>query len=135
MKSIFTVIALAGFAGVMLFGSFLMIHEASHASCLPTLMGTNECQSANPLEYVRVHIGALERLTNAIPAFSMLAAFAIIALLFYAGAFALRKPLLASQKYQLHRWDSEPRSAHRKFLKWFAIHEKRDPSLAFAASI
>lgn len=134
MKSFLTIATIAGFAAVMLFGAFLMVHSATHSSCLPNLMGTSECQSVNPLEYVRVHLGALEGLTSAIPAFSMLAAFALAALLFYADKFLSREPLLAPQRYSFHTKDSERRFIHRKFLKWFAIHEKRDPSLAFAAS-
>lgn len=134
MKSFLTAITIIGFAGVMLFGAFLMVHSATHANCLPNLMGTSECQSVNPLEYVRVHLGALEGLTNAIPALGVLAAFAIAALSLLTGAFVPRAPLLAPQRYNFYLKNSESRLVHRKFLKWFAIHEKRDPSLVFAAS-
>ncbi len=139
MKSFITTttIVLIGFAGVMLFGAFLMVHSSdaeSHANCLPTFMGTSECQSVNPLEYVRVHLGALEGLTNAIPAVGVLATFAIVVLSLFAGAAFPRAPLLAPQRYNFYLKDPGSRLVRRKFLKWFAIHEKRDPLLAFAAS-
>jgi hypothetical protein len=136
MKSLLTIISIIGFAGVMLFGAFLMVHSGNHTSCLPTLMGTSECSTnINPLEYVRVHLGALTELINAIPSAGVLAAFAIlISLLYVAYLFGSDKPLLAPQKYFHFSYEQARSLVEEKLLKWTALHEKRDPSLTFAAS-
>ena len=139
MKSFFAIAGLIGFAGAMLFGTFLMVHTGnagSHTNCPPALMGTSECgTNTNPLEYVRVHLGAFTKLTNAIPAFGALAALAVlITLLSATGVFRSSGPLLAPQEHYIPSHDRTRHVAKEKSLKWTALHEKRDPSFAFAAS-
>lgn len=140
MKSFFTIIVLMGFAGVMLFGAFLMVHSGnaeSHASCLPTLMGTSECKTnINPLEYVRMHLLALSELINTIPVSGALATFAVFIILLYAASiFDSSRPLLTPQEYYSSSRKNGWRVVQEKILEWTALHEKRDPSFAFAASV
>ncbi len=139
MRSFFAIVALIGFVGVILFGSFLMIHSGNakgHVGCLPTLMGTSECKTnISPLEYARVHLGVLMGLTNAIPTFSIMAAFIILIILLYASSiFGFHRLLLIPQERRSYPLKSRRNAVLEKFLEWVALHEKRDPSLAFAAS-
>ncbi|MDO8469937.1 MAG: hypothetical protein Q7S84_02895 [bacterium] len=139
MKSFFAIVGLIGFAGAMLFGTFLMVHAGnagSHTNCPPALMGTSECNmNISPLEYVQMHLGALTGLTNAIPAFGALAALAALIILRSAtGVFRSSGPFLAPQERHAPPRDSIRHAGQEKSLKWTARHEKRDPSFVFAVS-
>jgi len=138
MKSFFAITALIGFTGVMLFGVFLMVHSGNasgHTSCLPTLMGSKCRTNTNPLEYVRVHLGAFTELMNIIPAFGAMAAFAVLVILLYAASiFRSYRPLIAPREHYSFPGESGWQVVQEKFFKWMALHEKRDPSFAFAAS-
>ncbi len=137
MKSFFTIVALAGFVGVALFGAFLMIHASnvSHTSCLPALMRSNECTSVNPVEYVRVHVGAITELVSGIPSFSVSAVFTILLVFLYAVFIAeLDDPLLVLQEQTVFSREDGRSIVREKVLRWIALHEKRDPSLAIALS-
>ncbi len=138
MKFFFIIIVLMGFSGAILFGAFLMVHSGSaesHASCLPTLMRKGVCKTnINPLEYARVHLGALTELANIIPAFGATAALAALIILLYTARilgfcygqlFALRERYFPSCE---NAWQV----VQEKFFSWTALHEKRDPSFAFA---
>ncbi len=137
MKSFFAIIVLIGFTVVILFGAFLMVHSgnaSSHASCLPMLLWNDECKTnINPLEYVRVHLGALTDFMNGIPTFGAMVTLVVLtALLYTVSSSKFYKSFLVSRERYFFTAESKRLVVQKKFLKWMARHEKRDPSFAFA---
>ncbi len=132
MKLFFGIIAIIIFAGVMIFGAFLMVN---HDRCPLTLMG-NDCKTnINPLNYALAHIGALIELTNIIPIFSALAALAALALLLCAaGFFNSYKSRSASFKNNYFYRETGLGKIKEKLFRWTALHEKRDCLSSLAAS-
>jgi len=137
MRTILTIALLIGLVGTMVFGAFLMLHGSDandHGLCIPGIIDQSECDSAvGPLEYVRIHIGALSALTTfpttATTVFLSLVALGLLGLFRYLiqkrGHSSLSVAAAHSGSFEIESSQSQ------KLLKWFAIHEKRDPSLLF----
>ncbi len=133
MKPFFAAIGIIVFAGILLFGAFIMMN---HDRCPLTLMGDGCKTGVDPLEYALAHIGALTELTNIIAASGAIAALvAFITLIYIVSSFDFKKIIsVRRKKYYFYR-ESEKQTIGEKLTKWMAIHEKRDCSSALAASV
>ena len=128
---------LAGVVGTMVFGAFLMLHDdnaTNHGLCIPGVVDRGECNYAmSPLEYIRIHIGAL----NGLAALPTTAAMVFLFLVSLELLGLFRHFIKAPRGVSLSATTALPAlfeidsSQSKKLLKWFAIHEKRDPSLSF----
>lgn len=115
-------ILIIGFAGVSLFGFFLMNHGDAHAGCIATVaQQIADCPEANALAYLKLHAETYSMLSLAV-----FAGLFFAALLF--GAFGLfsdsredgsRKPQCAGFSFDPER----KRIALSRALSWRALHE------------
>ncbi len=117
------------------FGMFLMRHDsaAGHDNCIAGIIEGKKCDTQmNPLGSLQVHLGTIEQFITIPNAAKQAAALLSFFLLVLAATFVPTPPL--TRHFLSRSADPDERQrAFGKFLSWFSILEKRDPSLQMVA--
>lgn len=135
MKSFITILLVISISGTMIFGAFLMLHGGidGHNICPLGLIDLRDCApGVNPIEYVSMHLGALNWfVAPTVPTISLLL-FAIVLIVFASRTvdfgYESKDILFAVSPARI----SIPPRIQQKLLRWFAMHEKRDPLKYFS---
>lgn len=134
LKTILSVALFVSFAGAAIFGAYAMTSSQGHSSaCIWILENPNCATAVTPLQHLEYHLGALERLSTA--AFQPLPLTSLLLAIFILAIFLRIRPKNAPDSHTQHatRDASETVSVPQApILRWLSLHEKRDPSFAYA---
>ncbi len=136
MKSALATIVILTAVLALVAGSFVMINmgAGNHANCLAAIPGSPQCIGGmDPFQFAITHINALLGASLGIVGSLILGLFASLMLLAWLAAPDLANLASAAVNYARIFSDGNIGSI-RKQRRWISLHEKRDPSLAFAAS-
>lgn len=136
MNRVWTIIALAGFISISLFGLLSITHQSSHmAECLASqLNGSNApCPQADPLGFANFHSDALKKISNLIIIDGPTVLYALVLAILLLGLSGFLEFLKFSvRKIGFYRPELQTTSyLLSPVLSWLALHEKRDPASVF----
>ena len=130
MVRINTIIVLAGFISISVFGLFLMPYDGSShdMACLASLINhsASPCPQQDPLGFANFHNNAVKKISSFILVENMalLTLFLFLLILFWGAGFALSsnqttETVLSVENYEL------PITSYQlpSFIRWFSIHE------------
>ncbi len=126
MKKTAIAIALISFGAISLFGLFAM--AAMNGNCIAEAVNGGMCPLASPLAGAAFHLDAFKVFSNAIlNSVSVLISFALVLLAF---VFLPSVSGFQSNSFEtgFSRLEAIPIPVRERFLSWFSLHEKRDPS-------
>ena len=136
MKSALATIIIVTAILTLTAGNFAMADMASgnHPNCLAAIPGSPTCLGGmDPFQFAVTHINALLSASLGIVSSFVLVLFGALLLLVWLTLPSLSK-LSASASYYLRIFTERNVRSIRKQRRWISLLEKRDPSLAFAAS-
>lgn len=121
------------FAGAVLFGAYAMGSGDGHSiGCIGAFENPNCATAVSPAEHFQYHLGALEGLSLGIvqqPFATLLLLTAFILALFLS---VLPRDAEDQHSRSLFRKPEKIFAPQAPILRWLSLHEKRDPSFAYA---
>ena len=117
---------------VAIFG-FTLMSEPGHmmAGCLGTTPGA-ACSTRGPIEHFEMHLSTFQSISTGIAkAFAAFAALAFVVALFL---FTRRTEDGQKESFYVSRAHDVFPPTRTPLIHWLALHEKRDPSFAFAVN-
>lgn len=112
---------------------FSVMSEPGHimAGCFGSTPGGG-CSMLSPIEHFEAHLHAFQSISTAVvQASSLLAAFLLLVIAFLFLSVTLNE---LKGDYILQRRDGVISSQRPRLMHWLVLHEKRDPSFAYAVN-
>ncbi len=131
MKDAFTLFLVVSFISIAVFGMLAVRHSADeHGGCIAAFLNGTDCPLKNGLGFIAFHWGALKSFTTSLPMFAALLAFALFFLrLRFLSDIGPPALFLQTSGRRAAR-GSFGQYAKKKFIRWLALHTRRDPALA-----
>ena len=135
MKSALGIILISAIFTTAVLGAFTIhMDSGSHIRCpIAAFQGNNCTNISNPLEFTISHISAILGISIGVivpPIVFLLFAFGIFFAFF---AFDSAPPRFRAFTYSQYTDGNRQNISQQKWLRWFSVLEKRDPSEFFAA--